>query len=41
MQLERGRELGALRAAGLDVRQLGRLVLLEMGLTGLVAGLLA
>lgn len=41
LQLERGRELGILRAVGLSVRQLWGLVLLETGLMGAVAGLLA
>jgi putative ABC transport system permease protein len=39
--LERQRELGIMRAVGLTVRQLWRLVLLETGLMGIVAGLLA
>jgi putative ABC transport system permease protein len=41
LQLERGREMGILRAVGLTVRQLWGLVLLETGLMGAVAGLLA
>lgn len=41
LELERGRELGILRAIGLTVRQLWGLVLLETGLMGAVAGLLA
>jgi putative ABC transport system permease protein len=41
LQLERGRELGLLRAIGLTARQLRSLVLLETGLMGAVAGLLA
>ena len=41
LQLERGRELGLLRAVGLTAGQLRRLVLLETGLMGAVAGLLA
>jgi putative ABC transport system permease protein len=41
LQLERGRELGVLRAVGLTVRQLRAAVLLETGLMGTVAGLLA
>ncbi len=41
LQLERSREWGVLRALGLTVRQLGQLVLLETGLMGLVAGVLA
>jgi putative ABC transport system permease protein len=41
LQLERGRELGLLRAIGLTAGQLRGLVLLETGLMGAVAGLLA
>jgi putative ABC transport system permease protein len=41
LQLERARELGVLRAVGLTVRQLRGVVLLETGLMGAVAGLLA
>jgi putative ABC transport system permease protein len=41
LQLERGRELGLLRAVGLTAGQLRGLVLLETGLMGVVAGLLA
>lgn len=41
LQLERGRELGVLRAVGLTVGQLRGAVLLETGLMGAVAGLLA
>jgi putative ABC transport system permease protein len=41
LQLERGRELGLLRAVGLTVGQLRGAVLLETGLMGTVAGLLA
>lgn len=41
LQLEKQRELGILRALGLTGRQLWRLVLLETGLMGLSAGLLA
>ncbi|MCO6452505.1 MAG: ABC transporter permease [Caldilineales bacterium] len=41
LQLERERELGVLRALGLTFGQLARLVFLETGLMGLVAGLLA
>ncbi|MCX7669021.1 MAG: ABC transporter permease, partial [Anaerolineae bacterium] len=41
LQLERGRELGVLRAVGLTVAQLRGAVLLETGLMGAVAGLLA
>jgi putative ABC transport system permease protein len=41
LQLERGRELGLLRAVGLTAGQLRSLVLLETGLMGAVAGLLA
>jgi putative ABC transport system permease protein len=39
--LEKQRELGILRAVGLTVRQLWGLVMLETGLMGAVAGLLA
>ncbi|MCX6029552.1 MAG: ABC transporter permease [Chloroflexi bacterium] len=41
LQLERGRELGLLRAIGLTVRQIRGVVLLETGLMGAVAGVLA
>ncbi|HLF87628.1 MAG TPA: FtsX-like permease family protein [Anaerolineales bacterium] len=41
LQLEKARELGILRAIGLTVEQLRRLVLLETGLMGAVAGFLA
>ena len=41
LQLERARELGVLRAVGLTIRQLRGAVLLETGLMGAVAGLLA
>jgi putative ABC transport system permease protein len=41
LQLERARELGVLRAVGLTVRQLRGAVLLETGLMGAVAGVLA
>lgn len=41
LQLERGREFGVLRAVGLTVRQFRGLVLLETGLMGATAGLLA
>jgi putative ABC transport system permease protein len=41
LQLERGRELGLLRAVGLTAAQLRGVVLLETGLMGLVAGVLA
>ena len=41
LQLERARDLGVLRALGLTVGQVAQLVLLETGLIGLVAGLLA
>jgi len=41
LELERQRELGILRAVGLTVRQLWRLIMLETGLMGAVAGLLA
>jgi putative ABC transport system permease protein len=41
LELERQRELGILRAIGLTARQLWGLVMLETGLLGSVAGLLA
>jgi putative ABC transport system permease protein len=41
LQLEKQRQLGILRAVGLSIRQLWTLVLLETGLMGSVAGLLA
>jgi putative ABC transport system permease protein len=41
LQLEKQRELGILRALGLTARQLWGLVMLETGLMGAVAGLLA
>jgi len=41
LQLERGRELGVLRANGLTPGQLWKLVTVQTGLMGLVAGLLA
>ena len=41
LQLEKRRELGILRAVGLTARQLWGLVMLETGLMGAVAGLLA
>jgi putative ABC transport system permease protein len=41
LQLEKQRELGILRAVGLTARQLWGLVMLETGLMGTVAGLLA
>ena len=41
LQLERGREFGLMRAVGLTVRQFRGLVLLETGLMGMAAGLLA
>jgi putative ABC transport system permease protein len=41
LQLERGREMGLLRAVGLTAGQLRSVVLLETGLMGAVAGLLA
>ena len=40
-QIENQRQFGILRAVGLSVRQLWRLVLLETGLMGAVAGFLA
>ncbi|HOU40270.1 MAG TPA: ABC transporter permease, partial [Promineifilum sp.] len=41
LQLERARELGTLRATGMTRRQLWGLTLLETGLMGTTAGLLA
>lgn len=41
LQLERARELGVLRATGMTVRQLWGLTLLETGLMGGLAGLMA
>lgn len=41
LQLERTRELGVLRATGMTVRQLWQLTLLETGLMGATAGLIA
>jgi putative ABC transport system permease protein len=41
LELERQRELGVLRAIGLTTRQVWRLVMVETGLMGGVAGLLA
>jgi len=41
LQLERARELGVLRANGLTPRQVWKLVTLQTGLMGFVAGLLA
>jgi putative ABC transport system permease protein len=41
LQLERSRELGLLRALGMTTRQMAGIVLLETGLMGTVAGLLA
>ena len=41
LELERQRELGILRAIGLTVRQLWGLIMLETGLLGTAAGLLA
>ncbi len=41
LQMEKQRELGILRALGLTGRQLWKLVMLETGLMGLVAGALA
>ncbi len=41
LQLERKRELGILRAVGLTGKQMRRLVILETGLMGTVAGLLS
>lgn len=41
LQLERKRELGVLRATGMSLRQMWQMVLLETGLMGTLAGLLA
>ncbi|QKT05051.1 ABC transporter permease [Ectothiorhodospiraceae bacterium 2226] len=41
LQLERARELAVLRAIGFTPADVGRLVLAQSGLTGLIAGLLA
>ncbi len=41
LQLEKARELGVLRATGMTVRQLWSLTLIETGLMGGTAGLLA
>lgn len=41
LQLERTRELGVLRATGMTLRQLWQLTLLETGLMGSVAGIVA
>ncbi len=41
LQLEKARELGVLRATGMTIRQLWSLTLLETGLMGATAGLLA
>lgn len=41
LQLERARELGVLRATGMTLRQMWQLTLLETGLMGATAGLLA
>jgi len=41
LELERGRELGVLRANGLTPRQVWRLVTTQTGLMGLVAGILS
>lgn len=41
LQLEKTRELGVLRATGMTLRQLWRLTLLETGLMGVTAGLVA
>jgi putative ABC transport system permease protein len=41
LQMEKQREVGILRALGLTGRQLWRLVMVETGLMGLAAGLLA
>jgi putative ABC transport system permease protein len=39
--IERTRELGILRACGAETRQIGRLILLECGLSGLISGVMA
>ncbi len=41
LELERQREMGILRAVGMTVRQLWSLIMIETGLMGTVAGLLA
>jgi putative ABC transport system permease protein len=41
LQLEKTRELGVLRATGMTIRQLWQLTLLETGLMGATAGLIA
>ena len=41
LELERGREFGVLRAAGMTPGELARLTLSETGLLGLAAGLIA
>ena len=41
LQLERRREIGTLRAVGMTRRQLWRLTLVETGLMGMTAGILA
>jgi putative ABC transport system permease protein len=41
LQMERTRELGVLRATGLTPRELWRLITLQTGLMGVIAGLLA
>ena len=41
MQLDRGREIGIMRAIGFSVRQVWALVMLETGLMGILAGLFA
>ncbi len=41
LQLERARELGVLRATGMTIRQLWQLTLVETGLMGLIAGVVA
>jgi len=41
LQLERARELGVLRATGMTTRQLWQLTLVETGLMGLIAGIVA
>jgi putative ABC transport system permease protein len=41
LQLERAREIGVLRANGMSISQVWRMVILETGLIGLTAGLIA
>jgi putative ABC transport system permease protein len=41
LQLERTHEIGVLRATGMTISQIWRMILLETGLVGLTAGLIA